>query len=217
MQKPASLALATLLAAGLSAAAADFKAADFDTPAYVDLEFSEIRVNEPAGTVAINILRSGDFRQMTTIEYQTVEQDNGAAEGQDYKGAGGTIVFKPGEGFKTVVVEIVRDDQEESSESFRLELSSSDPNAALMRSSAVITIEDAPVPVSQPQLQIAAAPGGIVLLSWEGPHQCSLERTTNPALGQWEAVSCTFTVSGDRTEVTQPVGGTFFFYRLRSE
>src|SRR6187549_846431 len=140
MQKPASLALATLLAAGLSAAAADFKAADFDTPAYVDLEFSEIRVNEPAGTVAINILRSGDFRQTTTIEYQTVEQDNGAAEGQDYKGAGGTIVFKPGEGFKTVVVEIVRDDQEESSESFRLELSSSDPNAALMRSSAVITI-----------------------------------------------------------------------------
>ena len=211
MEKPASLALATLLAAGLSATA------DTDTPAYVDLEFSEIRVNEPAGTVAIHILRSGDFRQTTTIEYQTVEQDDGASEGQDYKGAGGTIVFKPGEGFKTVMVEIVRDDQEESSESFLLELSSSDPNCALMRSSALVTIEDAPAPVSQLELQIAAAPGGTVLLSWEGSVQCSLERTTNPTLGNWEAVSCTPVVSGDRIEVTQPVGGTFFFYRLRSE
>lgn len=216
MQKPASLVLASLLATGLSAVAADFKAADYDTPAYVDLEFSEIRVNEPAGTVSINILRSGDFRQTTTIEYQTVEEDDGAAEGHDYKGAGGTIVFKPGEGFKTVVVEIVRDDQEESSESFWLELSTSDPRAALMRSFALITIEDAPLPVSQPELQIAAAPGGNVLLSWEGP-RCSLERTTNPALGNWEAVSCTPVVSGVRSEVTQPVGSTFFFYRLRSE
>ena len=181
------------------------------------MEFREIRVNEPAGTIAINILLSGYFRQTTTIQYQTFDQNDGAAEGQDYKGACGTIVLKPGEGFNTVVFEIVRDDQEESSESFRLELSSSDPNCALMRSSALVTIEDAPVPVSQPELQIAAAPGGNVLLSWEGPTQCSLERTTNPALANWEAVSCTPVVSGDRTEVTQPVGGTFFFYRLRSE
>jgi hypothetical protein len=208
-RKSTFLALASLVATSLGAIAAT------DTPAYVDLEFSQFRVNEPAGTVAINIIRSGDFRQTTTIEYQTVEGD--ASEGQDYKGVGGSIVFRPGEGFKTVTVTILSDGQEESSESFRFELTTSDPNAQLMRSAAVVTIEDAPAAVSQPQLQIAAAPGGNVLLSWEGPHQCSLERSTNPALGQWEAVACIPTVNGEKSEVTQPVGNTFFFYRLRTE
>ena len=52
--------------------AGDFKKLGYETPAYVDLEFTEMRVNEPAGTLAINIIRTGDFRQTTTVDYQTV-------------------------------------------------------------------------------------------------------------------------------------------------
>src|SRR5687768_16316778 len=98
MIKSATLSLATLIATTLCAYGADFKALDYETPAYVDLEFSEVRVNEPAGAVTINIVRTGDFRRTTTVEYQTIEDE--ASEGQDYKGAGGTLVFRPGEGFK---------------------------------------------------------------------------------------------------------------------
>src|SRR5687767_8412522 len=180
-----ALALATLLT-GISLQAGDFKALDYETPAYVDFELSEVSVNEPAGTVAINIIRTGDFRRTTTIEYQTVEDD--ASEGADYKGAGGTLVFKPGEGFKTIVLEIIRDEEVESLESFRFELSSSDPNCMLMRSTALVVIEDQPVPIARPELQIAAAAGKI-LLSWDGSDTCALERTETPAAGNWEPVA----------------------------
>jgi hypothetical protein len=213
MIKSTSLTLAALFASSLGIHAADFKALDYETPAYVDLEFSEIRVNEPAGTVAINIVRTGDFRRTTTVEYQTIEDD--ASEGQDYKGAGGTLVFKPGEGFKTIVVDILRDDAEESTETFRFELSTSDPQCMLMRSSAVVMIEDAPVPPSQPKLQIASAGNGKILLSWDGENSCALERTSSPTSGNWEHVECSPTVDGARYEVLQPLGGKLYFYRLR--
>src|SRR5688500_11894550 len=81
-----------------SISAADFKAKGYETPAYIDLEFSEFRVNEPARTVSINILRTGEFRQACTIEYQTTEDT--ATQGQDFRATGGTLTFKAGEGFK---------------------------------------------------------------------------------------------------------------------
>jgi hypothetical protein len=197
-----------------STSAADFKAMDYDTPAYVDLEVGEVRVNEPAGTVSINILRTGDFRRTTTINYQT-EEDT-ASEGQDYKGVGGSVTFRPGEGFKTITMEILADDKTESPESFRLEISGTGPNTMVFRSTASIVIEDAPVALSQPRLEIASAANGNIRLSWEGSDQCALERTTNPGAGNWESVSCSPTVAANRCEVLQPAGGTFFFYRLRT-
>lgn len=204
--------LGTLLSA--STFAADFKASGYDTPAYVDLEFSESRVNEPAGTVSINFIRTGDFRQTTTIDYQT--EDGTATAGQDFKATGGTLTFKPGEGYKTLTVEILSDDQAESTESFRFTITGSSPNTMVMRTSAEIVIVDAPVPISPPVLQIAAATTGNIRLSWEGSDRCALERTTNPASGNWEPVTCSPTVNEDRCEVLQPVGGKFFFYRLRT-
>lgn len=213
--KSTILAIASATTA-ISLQAADFKATDYETPAYVDLELTQVRVNEPAGTIAINIIRTGDFRQTTTIDYQTVEDD--ASEGEDYKGAGGTLVFKPGEGFKTVTLEILRDERAESAESFRFEISSSDPKAMLMRTSALVTIEDAPAPVSQPKLQIASAGNGQIRLSWEGSQACALERATTAGAGAtWERVACSPEVNGSRSEVLQAVGGKLFFYRLCAE
>ncbi len=220
LSKSSSFAIAALAAAtfGIPGTtpleAADFKASGYDTPAYVDLELGEVRVHEPAGTVTINIIRTGDFRQTTTVDYQTVEDD--ASEGQDYKGAGGTLVFRPGEGFKTVTVEIVRDDQEESLEGFRFELTSSDPNCLLMRSSTLVVIEDSPSPIAGPELQIASAGNGQIMLSWEGSEGCALERTTTPDAGNWERVECNPSINGNRCEVVQPaMAGAYYFYRLR--
>ena len=215
--KLTSSCIATIIAftGGLSSlsTAADFSAKGYETPAYVDLEFAEVQVNEPAGTVSINVLRTGDFRQTTTIEYRT-EADS-ASEGSDYKATGGTLTFRPGEGFKTITLDVLPDDEAEDTESFRLEITGSSPNTMVFRSIATIFIHDAPAPISPPRLQIASASGNI-LLSWNGSSDCVLERSTNPGSAEWEPVRCSPVTDGDRTEVTQPCGGTFFFYRLRT-
>ena len=208
-----SLSLAVAAISLLHIHASDFKAYDYTTPAYIDLEIGEIHVNEPAGNVSINIIRSGDFRQTSTIEYSTVEEN--ASEGVDYKGAGGTLVFKPGEGYKTITLQVLNDDEVEERETFRFELTSSDPNVMLMRRTATIVIDEPARPISQPQLQIAAAGSGKIRLSWDGSDRCSLERTTNPTSGTWERVECAPTVTAKGCEVLEPLGGTFYFYRLR--
>jgi hypothetical protein len=215
--KPSQTIAATLAFIGglfsVSTSAADFNAQGHDTPAYIDLEFSEIRVNEPAGTVSVNIIRTGEYRQVTTIEYQT--EGDTASEGEDYKGLGGTLTFRPGEGFKTITVQILTDENAEPTESFRFAITGAGANTMIMRSSAKIVIADAPVPITPPRLEILSAGNGNILLSWQGSDRCALERTTNPASGNWEPVACTPTMAGSRCQVTQPCGGALFFYRLR--
>lgn len=216
--KPTSSALliaiitAIFLSASLSAG--ELKAFGHETPAYIDFELSEIRVNE-AGTLSINIIRTGDFRQTTTIDYQTTEVE--ATQGKDYKGSGGTITFQPGEGYKTIVLELLADDQDESPESFLFELTGAGPNTVLLRPSTTVWIEDAPLPISQPRLHIASVQDGNVLLSWEGSVEIALERSSNPGTGIWEQVDCSPTENAGRCEVAQPLSGTLYFYRLRAD
>mgnify|MGYP003577180862 CR=1 FL=1 len=77
--------------------ASDFKAQGHTVPSYVDLELSEIRVNESAATVTLQLIRSGDFRQSCTVDFKTAESE--ASEGRDYRGTGGTLTFNAGESF----------------------------------------------------------------------------------------------------------------------
>ena len=205
------LAIITALIFVSASLAADFKASGYETPAYIDIEFGELRVNEAAGTITINIFRSGDFRQSTTVDYQTSEIE--ASEGKDYKGTGGTLVFQPGEGFKTITLEILVDGEKEDPESFLFELTDAGPNTVLGRPSAMIWIDDAPPGISQPSLEIATAANNQILLAWSG-EASELQRTADPVNG-WEKVECTPTVSGERFEVIQPMTGVLFFYRLR--
>ncbi len=208
-------AVASFAAAVLPCTAAeDFKALNYDIPAYIDLEFGEIQVDESAGTVSINILRTGEFRQTTTIEYQTSEIS--ASEGRDYKGSGGSITFKPGEGFKTITLELLPDDEAEAPESLLFEITGSSPDTMVGRSSTTITISDSTlVAAASPRLEISASQGQI-LLAWEGSDRCALERTTDPSTGAWESVACSVTVQGNRCEVLQTMDGRFYFYRLRA-
>ncbi|MGZ8899966.1 MAG: Calx-beta domain-containing protein, partial [Limisphaerales bacterium] len=173
------------LSASLSAA--DFKATGYETPAYIDIEFGELRVNEAAGSITINIFRSGDFRQSTTVEYRTSEIE--ASEGKDYKATGGTLIFQPGEGFKTLTLEILVDGELEGPESFLFELTGAGPNTVLGRSSAVIWIDDGAPGISQPSLEIATAPNNQIVLAWSG-EASELQRTADPING-WEKVETT--------------------------
>src|SRR5688572_9458711 len=133
-------AIIALIFVTASFSADDLRGADHTMPAFIDLEYTEQRVDEASATVVINIIRSGDFRQTTTINFQTSEIE--ASEGQDYKGAGGTITFEPGQGYKTVVLEIIRDSEAEQPESFRFDVSPAGPNCIVSRASAVIWIDD---------------------------------------------------------------------------
>ena len=217
--KPTSSALllaviTALIFLGANLSAGELKAFGHETPAYIDFELSEIHVSED-GTVSINIIRTGDFRQMTTIDYQTTEVE--ASQGKDYKGSGGTITFQPGEGYKTIILELLADDQPESPESFLFEITGAGPNTVVLRPSTTVWIEDAPLSISQPRLQIASARDGNILLSWEGSDQIAVERCSNPASGIWEEVDCTPSVDAGRCEVSQPLSGTLYFFRLRAD
>ena len=204
-----------LIFVSASLVAADLRGAGHTIPAYIDLEFSEQRVNEPAGSVVINIIRSGDFRQTIIVDFQPSEIE--ASEVQDYKGLGGTITFQPGEGFKTVVLEILADEQSEGPESLLFEVTASGPNCVISRGSCQIWIEDTAATLSNPRLEIT--PGGIdsVLLSWESSRPCSLERTLDPASGSWEQVDCFPDVSENRYQVVHRREGPIYFFRLRSQ
>ena len=211
------LAIITILIfVSVSLSAADYQGTAHTIPAYVEIEFAEQRVNEPAGKVAINLYRSGDYRLLSTLEYRTSE--NEASEGTDYKGSGGTITFQPGESYKTVYVDVIADDEVEHPESFVFELTSPSPNTVLSRSSTIIWIDDAPTAISQPRIDITPGGNATILVSWESTQEWNLIRSANPfASTSWEPVPEAPAVYGVRYEVTQPLGEHTFFYRLRRE
>jgi hypothetical protein len=195
--------------------ASDFQTQSHTTRSYVDFELTDVRVNESAGVLNVQVVRSGDYRQPASVEFQTVESE--ASEGSDYKGTGGTLTFKAGESFKTIALEIRSDEEVESPESFVLQITTADPNTQVERSSATVWIEDAPAAAAQPALEIIPNPDGSILLSWQSTRPCGLERTANPAHGLWESVNCTPVLKGDRFEVVQPAGGVFHAFRLRAD
>jgi hypothetical protein len=187
----------------------------YDTPAYIDFEFSEISTEPGDKTVSINLNRTGDFRQSTTIEYATEEIT--AVEGRDYKGAGGTITFQPGEGYKTITIDLLPNPSSETNRSFRVKLTGSNNYTVLMRDSVTISLPDGETALSLPaKLAVTAGSNGTILLSWQGEHQV-LERSSNPASGEWEAVPCTPVATNGRFEVSQAAGGLFYAFRLRTE
>jgi hypothetical protein len=209
------LIILALIFFSVALSAADFQAKGFETPAFVDVESSQLRVNEPAGTITINLFRTGDYRQTSTIDYQTSEVE--ASEGKDYQGTGGTIIFQPGESVKNVVLKVMPDAETETAESFVFEITGSSANTVVGRASVTVWIDDAPNAGLEPALEITSAGQGNILLSWINARPCALERSSEPANGTWEPVSCTPILDGERFEVVQPSTGIAYVYRLRSE
>jgi hypothetical protein len=192
---------------------AQIHALGYDTPAYIDFEFSEISVYENQPAAVINIFRSGDVRETTRISFAT--EEGTATEGQDYKGTGGTITFQPGEGMKQVSIAIIADDETEPDETFKLLLTDPSPGTLVLRDHITITIKDVAGPIATPKLEIVSAGPRKISLSWEGDPGYALERTVNAASDAWETVNVTPVVSGTHCVVTEPAGGVLYLYRLR--
>jgi hypothetical protein len=185
---------------------AQIRPLDTETPAYIDVELSEITVSEDLPAATINLHRTGDFRQYSRIHFSTEEIT--ATEGQDYQGTGGTVTFQPGEGMKQITVPLLRDEHAEGEEGFRVILSDPGPNTLLMRDSVAVTIRE-----GGPRLQITANGPDTIALAWDGLSY-GLERTSDTK--SWEAVACERTENGTRCEVVLTTEALRFIYRLKS-
>lgn len=186
----------------------------YDTPAFIDFEFSEVTVSEGQPAAIINVYRTGDFRQYTRVDYAT--EDGSATENSDYRATGGTLTFQPGEGMKQIAVPLIADSEPEPNETFKVVLTNPSVTAVILRNSITVTIHDAPGPISAPKLQISSSHPGEITLSWDGDPGYVLERTTQAAATGWEAVSTAPTVTGTHCEVTESAGAALYLYRLRS-
>ncbi len=90
----------------------------------VSMQFSATSyvVNENAGSVTVNVTRSGNTTQATTINYATA--NGSATQPSDYTSTSGSLQFAPGETVKSFVVPIIDDAVVEGTESINVILSS---------------------------------------------------------------------------------------------
>lgn len=115
----------------------------FNTPGTLALDPNTpnpTSVNESAGSVAVNLVRTGGSDGTISVTYQLndgVDETvlDGAIAGSDYQrpyiGALGTVVFAPGELSKTIVIPILNDSIQERGEVFTVSLNSTDGGASL--------------------------------------------------------------------------------------
>ena len=100
--------------------------------------------SEAAPFAELELIRTGDLQNPSSIEFQTVNGD--AVAGSDYVGTNGTVQFASGTATQTVAVPLINDGLAETNESFVVELHS--PSNALMGVSGIarITIVDSGSP-----------------------------------------------------------------------
>ncbi len=138
---------------------------------YVRFVHSSYVVNESAGTVVIQVERTGPTDDLITVEVHTA---NGSAKsGNDYATHSQIVTFYPGETLYSITINIIDDTLVEGNEDFVAELSDPDGAELANPSVATITIVDnennfPPDPLT---CSITAAPKNIkagenVLLSW---------------------------------------------------
>ena len=123
----------------------------------IQLASATSSVNESAGSVVINVTRTGDLAGFASVNYATSDTAglqnctvvNGkASERCDYETAAGTLRFATGEATKTIEVPIVNDALVEGSETFTLTLSGAS-GAGLGTSTSTITITETDAPTNQ--------------------------------------------------------------------
>lgn len=205
-----------LLAASPTARSDGFRTFGYDTPSYIDFELTSYSVAENASTFSITLIRQGDFRRYSNVDFATSEDT--ASAGDDFKPAGGTIVFGPGETRKFIQITVLTDDLAEESESFNLELSNPDPNSIVFQTSVPISIEDVPPAPATPRLDITVASAARIQLAWDQTDTTyQLERCTTACEGAWEPVPDQPELVEGRFNVLQSVDGPHYFYRLRTK
>jgi hypothetical protein len=189
----------------------------YDTPTMIDFESTDVTVSESATNVILHLFRTGEFRVTSRIDYRTVEDT--ASEGEDYQGGGGTLIFQPGEGYKTISIPIIADELLEGPETFRVELSTADDHIILVRNSATVTIQESTNQVAAiPRLEIERAQDGSILLSWlKTNSNFILETASACSASAWQKVSAQPQLKGSKYEVMQPLQSSLQVFRLKAQ
>ncbi len=118
-------------------------------------------VSEEAGTVELEVIRTGDGLDRVTVDFAT--QAGAATADEDFGPVVGTLEFAPGEIRQTLTVPILDDTLIEPDETFRLVLSNPTGGGVLgSQSTVVVTIVDNDGLPPDYRLTFAPSPGGSV-------------------------------------------------------
>jgi hypothetical protein len=109
-------------------------------PKIIGFQQSSFSIGEAAGSVSINVTRSGDLSAAATVIYQT--GGGTASDRSDYSAAIGTLRFAQNQATRQITVFVTDDVRAEGNETFTLTLSS--PSGAMLGtlSSLSVTITD---------------------------------------------------------------------------
>lgn len=97
--------------------------------ASTNLQTTIVVTDETAGFVDIQVARGNDSDQVVSVEYRT--EPGSATPDSDYLPVSGTLVFQPGEAWKSVRVPLIDDYRPEGAESFALVLANPSPGTIL--------------------------------------------------------------------------------------
>tara|TARA_R110002049_G_scaffold4601_5_gene32758 strand:+ start:1054389 stop:1058102 length:3714 start_codon:yes stop_codon:yes gene_type:complete len=108
----------------------------------IALETSNVQVDEDAGSVTLNVVRSGGSDGQITVDYAT--QSGTASGGTDFLPQTGTLTFADGETVRPIVIPIVDDDVTEPTEEFNVTIENVLGGATLLvpRTATVTIIDD---------------------------------------------------------------------------
>lgn len=121
------------------------------SPPVIQLSAPSFATNEGAGTLSVQVIRSGDISGTSTVDYATSDTagmhncgvvDGAASSRCDYLTSRGTLQFAAGEGSKLVKIPIIDDNRAEGSESFTITLSNATTATLGSQATATLTIDD---------------------------------------------------------------------------
>jgi hypothetical protein len=117
-------------------------------PGTFRLASSAYSASEGVGSVTVAVYRDGGSYDQETVDYAT--SDGTARAGSDYAATSGTLVFGPGETYRTISIPILDDSEDEEDETFTFALSNPSGGASIASpAAAVVTIvdDDPPGPI----------------------------------------------------------------------
>ncbi|MHC1764840.1 MAG: Calx-beta domain-containing protein [Verrucomicrobiia bacterium] len=187
------------------------------TPAYIEFSNLEYQAVADSSNAVITVFRTGEFRELATVDYET--RDGTAKAGEDYRPTAGTLLIPAGVGFVTFVIPILPGAMESTDRTVHLRLFNPGFNTMITRGEATLAISAPPAAVPTLEVRIgrqSQADGQRqILLSWPASEGCVLERSDDPAGTSWSTIQATPEVRGERCVVVEPIGSGQSFYRLR--
>jgi hypothetical protein len=207
-----TLLLSACVLANVVSALAGVSVLDYRTPSYVQFELPTLSVGDDRTNLVVTIYRTGEFRQQTSLDYQT--EEGTAEEGVNFQATGGTLTFPAGQSYKTISIPLTATSVGASNRTFTVKLSNPAVNCEVVGSTCQVTITNAAPIVAK--LSVRKEGTGIVL-SWNGvQNEQILERRAGLVGSSWEAVPDGAEWKGDHYEYVEPVTGVQYFYRLKT-